>query len=282
MKDILGLNIVASSAEAAGHGAEEGGHGLMEILQHHLAPTNVLVKIPPINIGGYELDISITKIVALMWVAAFLVILLGLAGRRIAQKPLAKPTRLSGLIEVFFLFVRDEIVHEHMHEYGVKKWTPYFVTLFFFIMFSNLLGLVPGSATATGNIAVTAGLAILSFLLIQLVGMLKQGVFAYWKNIVPQGVPWPLWFIMWPIEFFGLFTKPFALTIRLFANMTAGHVVILVLLFMIIKFENVAIAPLSVIGALMIYLLEVFICMIQAYIFVALTALFVGSAMHRH
>ena len=217
-----------------------------------------------------------------MWISAALVILLVLAGKRIAKKPLERPTRLSGFIEVFVLFVRDEIVREHMGDYGAKKWTPYFISLFFFILFCNLIGLIPGSATATGNIAVTGGLAILSFLLIQLVGMMKQGVFAYWKNIVPMGVPWPLWVIMWPIEFFGLFTKPFALTIRLFANMTAGHVIIIVLLFMIIKFENVGIAIFSVPGAMAIYLLEIFICFIQAYIFVALSALFVGSAMHRH
>lgn len=276
------FGVIASTGGDASRGAGHAKEGLMDVLQHHLVPTKTLIKIPPIQIGDFSLDISINKLVILMWISAALVILLALAGRRIAKRPLERPTRLSGFLEVFVLFVRDEIVREHMGDYGVKKWTPYFISLFFFILFCNLIGLIPGSATATGNIAVTAGLAILSFLFMQFVGMMKQGAFVYWKNIVPRGVPWPLWVIMWPIEFLGLFTKPFALTIRLFANMTGGHVVTIVLLFMIIKFENVAIAPLSVLGAIAINLLEVFICFIQAYIFVTLSALFVGSAIHRH
>lgn len=275
------LNIVASTGGGGSHGAGHGLPNVIDILEHHLVDSGPIIHIPPFTIGGITIDLSVTKFVILMWMAAFLVILLGIAGRRIAKNPLAKPTRLSGFVEVFVIFVRDDIVREHLGKDGLK-WTPYFISLFFFILFCNLIGLIPSSATPTGNLAVTGGLAILSFLSVQFVGMTKQGWLAYWKNIVPRGVPWPLWFIMWPIEFFGLFTKPFALTIRLFANMTAGHVVILVLLFMIFKFDSYGVAIASVLGSVAIYLLEVFICFIQAYIFVTLTALFVGSAMHRH
>ncbi len=274
-------NALIASAAQAGDTGTKSKETVMEVLGHHLNDSAPLIKIPSFELGGLSIDLSITKFVILMWISAALVILVGLIARKIVKNPLARPSRLVGFVEVFVIFVRDEIVKEHMGSHG-KKYTPYFITLFFFILFSNLLGLLPGSATTTGNIAVTAGLSVLSFFLIQVVGMLSQGWFVYWKNIVPKGVPLPLWLIIWPIEFFGLFTKPFALTIRLFANMTAGHVVIIVLLYLIFQFEKIWIAPLSVMGALAINLLEIFIALIQAYIFVALTALFVGSAMHRH
>lgn len=272
----------AHAAHAAnGHAAGHGGESVMDIIGHHLGDSGPIIPLPHIELGGVTIDLSITKFVILLWVAAFLVLLFGLIGRRIAKRPLARPSRASGFVEIFILFVRNEIVLENMGKHGLK-WTPYFLSLFFFILFANLIGLVPESGTTTGNVAVTAGLSLLSFILIQLVGMIEQGWFAYWKNIVPMGVPWPLWFIMWPIEFLGLFTKPFALTIRLFANMTAGHVIIIVLLYMIFQFKSLAVAPFSVAGSLAIYMLEIFVSMLQAYIFTMLTALFVGSAMHRH
>ncbi len=275
-----GKHVSDSAGHAAGpHG--HGGEGVMDIISHHLSDTAPIFHLPPLEIGGFSLDLSITKYVILLWVAAGLVLLFGLLGRRTARQPLARPSRFSGFVEVFILFVRNDVVLENMGKHGLR-WTPYFISLFFFILFSNLIGLIPYSSTTTGNVAVTAGLSLLSFLLIQLVGMIEQGWLAYWKNIVPMGVPWPLWFIMWPIEFIGLFTKPFALTIRLFANMTAGHVVIIVLLYMIFQFKSLAVAPFSVAGAIAINMLEVFVSFLQAYIFTMLTALFVGSAMHRH
>jgi F-type H+-transporting ATPase subunit a len=270
-----------ASAQKHAEAAHHGGGGVTDIIAHHINDSAPFVKIPTFHIGSLAVDLSITKFVVLLWVAAILVLVMGLIGRRIAKNPLSRPSRASGFIEVFVLFVRDDIVKEHIGKHGLHL-TPYFISLFLFILFANFLGLIPGSATTTGNIAVTAGLSVLSFVLVQFEGMRNQGWFAYWKNIVPKGVPLPLWLIMWPIEFVGLFAKPFALTIRLFANMTAGHVVIIVLLFLIFKFQAIWVAPLSVLGALGVNLLEVFICLIQAYIFVALTALFVGLASHRH
>jgi F-type H+-transporting ATPase subunit a len=191
------------------------------------------------------------------------------------------------MVEVLVLFVRDEIVTPNLGTKGAP-FTGYFVTLFFFILLLNLLGLVPYGATATGNLAVTGGLALTTFVLINLVGMREQGVFGYFAHLVPKGVPLWLYPILFPIELLGLVTKAFALCIRLFANMLGGHIVILSFISFIFIFGSLgvavgyAVAPISVLLVLFMMCLELFVAFLQAYIFVFLTAIFTGMAMHPH
>ena len=161
-----------------------------------------------------------------------------------------------------------------------KPFLPFLLTVFFFILFCNLLGLVPYTATATGNISVTAALALCTFVVIQITGIANNGLFGYFRSLIPPGIPVALLPIMIPIEIMGLFAKPFALCIRLFANMIAGHVAILVFLGLIIMLKSYAIAPVSVAMAAAIYLLEIFIACIQAFIFTLLSALFINMAAH--
>ena len=154
---------------------------------------------------------------------------------------------------------------------------------FFFVLLAGLFGLVPYSSTVTGNIAVTAALAGISFIAIQFGGIRSNGFFGYFKGLIPSGMPKWLLIIIIPLEILGLFTKPFALCIRLFANMIAGHVVVLSLIGLIFIFKAFvfAVAPVSVGFVLFIYLLEILIVLIQAYIFTMLTALFIGMAVHQ-
>jgi F-type H+-transporting ATPase subunit a len=145
----------------------------------------------------------------------------------------------------------------------------------------NFIGLIPYGSTATSNISVTATLAIISFIVIQAGGMMKNGIFGYFKGLVPHGMPIWLLPIMIPVELLGLFTKPFALAIRLFANMTAGHIVIMALLGLIFILHTYIVVPVSVSFALFIYLLEILVALLQAYIFTMLTSLFIGMAVHQ-
>ena len=161
-----------------------------------------------------------------------------------------------------------------------KPYLPYLLTVFFFILVCNLLGHMPFEATATGNVSVTAALAVMAFVMIQAGGIGKYGLKHHLQNIVPPGLPAWLLPIMIPVEILGQFTKPFALCIRLFANMIAGHIVILAFLSMIFILQSVFVAPISVFFALFISLLEVFIAFLQAYIFTILTALFIGMSLH--
>jgi len=297
----------AAPAESAAH---SDAFSFAETIAHHLSDAPLW----KLELAGY--DISITKRVVMLFLAAFLLVLILVpAARRIAKNPYAKPTRFTGFIEVLVNFIRNDVAHaslgHHAHPYE-----PYLLTLFFFILISNLLGLIPslgelyvfaGQATglmhahaghadsfslpiaeklwpgitATGDIAVTATLAIFTFLVILISGFAYQGAM-FIRNIVPGGIPLLLWPIMWPIEFIGLFTKPFALAIRLLANMTAGHMIILVLLGFIFQFQSYFIAPVSIAGAMAIYLLELFVAFLQAYIFTFLTALFISQVQHRH
>jgi F-type H+-transporting ATPase subunit a len=242
------------------------------ILEHHLLD-HVSRRLPPVL--GVSLPLS--KHVLMMWIAGSLAILLfvpvGVAARA-GSRGVA-----VNLVESFVVFIRDEIVIANMGEHG-RKYVPYFISLFFFILFCNLLGLVPFGATATGNIAVTATLALITFAMINISGMIEQGVFHYLKNLVPHGLPVWLAPLMFPIEVLGLVTKSFALCIRLFANMIAGHIVILAFMALIFLFGSVLVAPVSVAAAVGMNMLELFVAFLQAYIFTLLSAMFVGGAVH--
>ncbi len=227
----------------------------------------------------FGLDITPTKHVFFMWLTALLLLILFYIVARSYKKSLV-PKGIANVFEVMILFVRDEIVKPTLGE-GYEKFVPYLLTLFFFILFGNLLGLIPYSSTFTSNIAVTATLAIFSFFAIQIGGIRQNGFFSYVKGLVPKGIPSWMLIIMIPVEILSLFTKPFALAIRLFANMIAGHIVILSMLGLIFFIGTYFVAPASVLFAIFIYLLEILVALIQAYIFTILTSLFIGMAVHQ-
>ncbi|MCH9028707.1 MAG: F0F1 ATP synthase subunit A [Bacteroidetes bacterium] len=227
----------------------------------------------------FGLDITPTKHVFFMWLTALLLVILFYIVARSYKKSLV-PKGITNVFEVMILFVRDEIVKPTLGE-GYEKFVPYLLTLFFFILFGNLLGLIPYSSTFTSNIAVTATLAIFSFFAIQIGGIRQNGFFSYVKGLVPKGIPSWMLIIMIPVEILSLFTKPFALAIRLFANMIAGHIVILSMLGLIFFIGTYFVAPASVLFAIFIYLLEILVALIQAYIFTILTSLFIGMAVHQ-
>jgi F-type H+-transporting ATPase subunit a len=180
-------------------------------------------------------------------------------------------------MEIFILFIRDEVALPNMGPGGLV-YLPFLLTLFFLILIMNLLGLIPYGATSTSNISVTAGLAIVAFVMIQVAAIRVQGVKHYIAHLT-GGVHWALWPIMIPVEILGLFTKPFALCMRLFANMNGGHIVLLALIGMILMFRSAVIAPLPVIFGTGVMMLELFVAFLQAYIFIMLTSLFMGFGM---
>ncbi|HRY30531.1 MAG TPA: F0F1 ATP synthase subunit A [Elusimicrobiota bacterium] len=243
-----------------------------EILEHHLLD-HAYFRLPAV--AGVSLPVS--KHVVMLWIAGALAVLffvpVGLAARA------GRRNTVVGMVEAVAVFVRDEIVLPNLGEDG-RRYLPYFLSLFFFILFCNLLGMVPFGATATGNIAVTAALALTTFAMINLAGMRAQGVGPYVKNLVPHGLPVWLLPLMFPIEILGLVTKSFALCIRLFANMIAGHIVILAFMALIFLFGSVLVAPVSVAAAVGMDLLEIFVAFLQAYIFTLLSAIFIGAAVH--
>ncbi|MGI5863207.1 MAG: F0F1 ATP synthase subunit A [Myxococcales bacterium] len=227
----------------------------------------------PVSVAGKPIDLTPTKHAAWMWLAAAALVALFLAAR--PKKGELVPRGMAAMLEMMVLFVRDEIARKTIPGKEAIRYTPYLLTAFFFILTMNLLGLVPYGATATGNLAVTLGLALFTFVLTQVAGIRAAGLGGYLKHLT-GGVHPLLWPIMVPVEVLGLFTKPFALTIRLFANMVAGHIVIFFLLGLIFILKSAAVAAISVPFAFAIYLLEIFVALIQAYVFTMLSSLFIG------
>jgi F-type H+-transporting ATPase subunit a len=261
--------------------AAEGGHGgggqddtLGDVIMHHLTDASELwgVHLPGVHIGS--VDLSISKLVIMMWLAALVVIAVVQLGYRRG----GVPHGLGNFLEVLIVFVRDDIVGVNFGPHG-KRYVPFFLTLFFFILMMNLLGLVPWMSTATGNVNVTGALALCTLGMIHGAGMRKHGIVQHWKNQMPPGIPVLLFPIMIPVELIGMLTKPFALMIRLFANMTAGHVVILALFGIIIDTGSFFATPV-ILFPVAITLLEIFIAFLQAYIFTFLSAIFISSTVH--
>jgi len=239
----------------------------------------MLPQFEPIEFLGLSIDLSPTKYVVYLWVAAFIVfVMLTLVGRKYRKSYI--PQGFTNFIEVFVLFIRDEIVRPNIGD-KAERYMPFLATIFFFIATCNLLGLVPYGVSSTENINVTAGLAIMSFFMTQIAGMKNNGVWGYLKGLVPHGLPVFVLPVMIIVEFLGLLTKPFALTVRLFANMTSGKIVILSLIGLIFFFQSIAVAPVSILFTLFIMLLKMFISLLQAYIFTMLSALFIGMAVHQ-
>jgi F-type H+-transporting ATPase subunit a len=238
----------------------------------------------PVHVGSVTLDLSPTKHVVMLWIAAILctITLLWAAAwhRRHLNEP-AAPRGFAAGIEAMVLYLRQSVVLPNVGPHG-DGYTPFILTLFFFILFANLLGLIPYGSTATGNISVTAALALISFVVIEVSGMIALGkkywsTIFYWNHDLPFPLRILLFLIMTPIEIVSKLTKPFALTIRLFANMTAGHVVLLVLISLIFTFHNLAIAVAPVALGVAISLLELFVAFLQAFVFSLLTAVFIGQ-----
>lgn len=192
---------------------------------------------------------------------------------------------LTRIFSGFAMWIRDEMVVPVMGKEGGSRFLPFFLTLFFFILFMNMLGLVPGSATATASIFVTGGMAVVTLGSMLICGMVAQGPVAYWKHLVPH-VPAALWPLMFLVELIGVFVKPFALMIRLFANMSGGHLVVLSLMGLIFTLGAMGPAigwggaPVAVAFATFILIIEFFVAMLQAYIFTMLSILFVQASVH--
>jgi F-type H+-transporting ATPase subunit a len=228
------------------------------------------------------LDLSITKNIAAMIVASLILIWLFVSmARSYARQGVTAPRGIQGFLEPVVLFVRDDIALPNIGEHKYEKFMPYLLTVFFFILINNLMGLipvVPGGANVTGNIAVTLVLALFTFFITQI-----NGTHTYWGHIFnTPGVPFWLKPIMIPVEIIGILSKPFALMIRLFANITAGHIIVLSLVSLIFIFKSLAVAPVSIIFVLFMDCLELLVAFLQAYVFTLLSALFIGLAVQEH
>ena len=265
--------------QAAEHGGEAFNAG--ELIAHHVLDSQTLetpwgeIHLPTFHLLGR--DLPITRTVVMMWIASALLLLVAwLAARR---RSLA-PRGLHNVMEAMVVFVRDELARKNIGHNG-DRYVPYLLSTFTFILFCNALGLLPYGATATSNIGVTAGLAGMAFLVIQIGGVREYGLVGHFKNLVPAGMPFWLLPIMIPVEIVGMFTKPFALCVRLFANMTAGHVAILSLFSLVFILKSIWVGViLSVPLALFINGIELLVVFLQAYIFTMLTSLFIGMAVH--
>ncbi len=275
---------------AGGHAAEGddaaeqgGGHG-------HSDPLLALPLPGFLGMFGYESpDVESRHLVLynlqVFQFAAVILILIGFSGVPRYLKT-GKGDWITRVLAGFSLYVRDEMVAPHVGREHATKLLPLFLSLFFFILFMNLAGLVPGSVTPTASIFVTAGLSLITFGVMIGGGMLVQGPVAFWKNLVPH-VPFWLWPLLFVIELIGLIVKPVALTIRLFANMTGGHMVVLSFMGLIFFFGQsfsagigYAIAPVAVGFAVFIMIIEGFVAFVQAYVFAVLSAIFVGMSLH--
>ncbi|HSY61897.1 MAG TPA: F0F1 ATP synthase subunit A [Cytophaga sp.] len=224
-------------------------------------------------------DFSITKNVASLIISAILLIVVFTTVAKGYVKNKGKaPSGVQSFFEPIVGYVRDEIAVKMIGP-RYERFMPYLLTIFFFVWFNNLLGLMPGGANLTGNIAVTLMLAITTFIITTISG---NGY--YWKHVLwTPGVPLPLRIIILPIEIIGLITKPFSLMIRLFANITAGHIIILSFIGLIFIFKSLfLVAPLSVAFGLFMTFLELFVALIQAFVFTLLTAMYFGSAVEEH
>jgi F-type H+-transporting ATPase subunit a len=244
----------------------------------------------PIHIGGLSIDLSPTKHFVFMLLAATIVALTFILSARAVARAQAqgRPAKgFAGTMEALALFIRQEVVLPNVGHHG-EGFVPYLLTLFFFILVMNLLGLLPWGATATGNIAVTAALALMAFVTIEVAGMRALGLKGYLHTIfyLPPGLPGPLkpimLVIMTPVEIIGKLSKPFALAVRLFANMTAGHVLVLALIGLTFLFQSYIVGAGASVLATAIMLLELFVAFLQAFVFTLLTSVFIGLMRAEH
>ncbi len=223
-------------------------------------------------------DFSITKNVAMLFITVLVLIFIMFAvAKRYKNHPKAAPKGVASFFEPIIIFIRDEIAKPNI---GPKyaRFLPYLLTLFFFIWFGNLLGLLPGAANLTGNIAVTFVLAMITFLITNVNGNKE-----YWKHIfATPGVPKLLWLIIVPVEIIGIFTKPISLMVRLFVAITAGHIVILSLIGLAFIFNSYAMGVVSSVMVVFINIIEILVATIQAYVFTLFSSMYIGAAIAEH
>ena len=279
-----------------------------------------LIQLPHI----WGINLSVSKHVLMLWIVAVLVacsVIIPI--RKYLQQDKPQPKGWMNVIEAVVKFIRDSIVKPNIGPKFTDTWAPMILTFFFFILFANGIGLLPifdilgvfnrfildipapppgvedhnfinsllhGGATVTGNFNVTAALAMITFFAIMVAGSLAHGFINHWKNLAPHGLAWPVYIILIPIEIIGMFVKPFALTMRLAANMTGGHIAILAILsFMAIFAEmfhstmtGMGVALFSIPLATAISGLEIIVVLVQAYVFTLLSAVFIGMAINVH
>ena len=242
-----------------------------------------------VNVGGHVIDLGPTRHVVFLLLSAILVgIVMILAARSTVRstREIGRPRGFAAGLEAVMLYLRNEIFLPVLGGHGGERYIPLVLSLFFFILFCNLFGLIPYGSTPTGNVSVTATLAIITFIVVEAAGMRALGrgylgTVIYWPHDMPLYLRVPLSLIMTPVEIIGKFTKPFALTIRLFANMIAGHVIILALIGLIFMF-GFAVAIAAVPMALFIMFLEILVAFIQAFVFALLSAVFIGQIRAAH
>jgi F-type H+-transporting ATPase subunit a len=307
---VTSAEVQHGTARPEEHGASVeaacGAHDPSDIITPHITDSHCLevpsfpkfwappheIELPrwaPIHVGGVEIDLSPTKHVVMLLLAAVLccVILIGAARAHVRHThAVGRPKGFAAGIEAMVLYIRQEVAIPNLGHHG-EKYAPFILGLFFFILIANLLGLIPFGSTATGNISVTATLAIITFLVVEVAGMRAQGLgylntIFYWNKDLPLWMRIPMFVLMSPIEVVGKLTKPFALAIRLFANMTAGHIVVLALIGLIFTFQSylIGIAPAAMAVAIM--MLELFVAFLQAFIFSLLAAVFIGQIREAH
>jgi F-type H+-transporting ATPase subunit a len=235
------------------------------------------------SVKVYDLSLGRNAVQMLISVLLLIWIMTSVAAKyKKGQGVKSAPSGIQNVIEPVVVFIRDEVGKVNLGD-RYEKYMPFLLTIFFFILINALIGLIPGTANVVGNIAFTAMLGILAFIAI----MFSTGKH-YWGHIVNPPVPWGVKPIMWPVEVMGIFTKPFALIVRLFANMISGHIIILSFIILIFVFGamNTAVgwgtSPFFILLAVFIYLIEILVAFIQAYIFANLTALFIGQAFEGH
>ncbi|MBC7674182.1 MAG: F0F1 ATP synthase subunit A [Polaromonas sp.] len=243
----------------------------------------------PIHIGKVAVDLSPTKHVVFLLLAAFLccVTLITAARAHVRHThAVGRPKGFASGIEAMVLYIRNEVAIPNLGPHG-EGYAPFILTLFFFILFANLLGLIPYGSTVTGNISVTATLAIITAVVVEVAGIRANGLgylrtIFYWNTDLPPVMRLPMFLLMSPIEFVGKLTKPFALAIRLFANMTAGHIVVLALIGLVFAFKSYLLGTAPLALAVGIMMLELFVSFLQAFIFALLASVFIGQMREGH
>ncbi len=276
-------------AEAAQHKPNPLHHVMdSSTLEIPWGKNGLIIDLPGLHFGKF--DVQITRFMVMELIVAILIaaIIIPLA-RHVARHPITRG-RFLNAFEVLVLFIRDNVARPTIGGHDADRFLPYLWTSFFFVLFCNLMGMIPGGASPTGNINVTAVLAISTFVVVLFAGMKKSGPVGFWINLVPNlEVPWfmkpPMWLLMFCIEIFGLLIRHLVLSVRLFANMLAGHIVLAVILTFIITVQGYmwyVVTPASIAGVVALSLLELFVAFLQAYIFVFLSAMFIGTAAHPH
>lgn len=283
----------ASTFGAAGDHLKQPASKNIDIITPHITDSHELelpfvgeVQLPrwaPIHVGGVVIDMSPTKHVVMLLVAALLCLIVLLPAAASNERHTAHQGHargFGGAVESIVLYIRNEVILPNVGHHG-NGYVPFGLTLFFFILFANLLGLIPYGSTATGNISVTATLALITFVVVEVAGMKAQGLgyiktIVYWPSDQPFIMKFFMTWIMTPVEIAGKLTKPFALAIRLFANMTAGHVVLLALISLIFTFGSYYIAVAPILMGVAISMLELFVAFLQAFIFTLLASVFIG------